>query len=79
VGESEFPGESPVIVRFSLAFAPRVHALTAAFVTRRLPILLDGRIVVRPTVNEPVSHAISITSVDETSVEQIRRAAARPC
>lgn len=78
-GESEFAGESPVIVRFSLAFAPRVRALTAAFVSRRLPIVLDGRIVVRPTVNEPVSHAISITSLDGTSVEQIRRAAATPC
>ncbi len=68
-----------VIVRFSTAFAPRVRALTAAFVNRRLPVVLDGITVVRATVMEPVSWSISIATPDALPVEAFRRAAGSAC
>jgi hypothetical protein len=82
IGEEgpEFAGDSRrVTVRFSTAFAPRVRALTEAFVNRRLPVILDGTILVRATVMEPIAWSISIAAPEALPTDRLRRAAAAPC
>lgn len=80
IGEPRFHGGRPgVILRFSQEFAPQVRALTAQRVGRSLAVVLDGRVIMSPRVNEPVSDAVSIAGPEVVRLDRIRAAVAEPC
>jgi len=79
-GEPESYGGRPgIIFRFSPEFAPRVRALTAQRVRRPLAVVLDGRVIMSPRVNEPLSDAASIAGPEAVPIDRIRAAVAEPC
>jgi hypothetical protein len=80
IGEPRFHGGQPgVILRFSPEFATQVRALTAQRVGRSLAVVLDGRVIMSPRVNEPISDAVSIVGPEVVPVDRIRAAVAEPC
>lgn len=80
VGAPEFHGGGPgLILRFSADFAPRVRALTAQRVRKPLAVVLDGRVIMSPIVNEPLNGAASITGPETVPIDRIRAAVAEPC
>ena len=78
--EPDFRGAGPgLILRFSGDFAPQVRSLTAQRVGRQLSVVLDGRVLISPRVNEPMSDAIMISGPGELPLDRIRAAAMAVC
>jgi len=80
IGEPRSYGGGPGITfRFSPEFAPQVRALTAQRVGRTLSVVLDGRVIMSPIVNEPMGGAASIAGAEAAPIDRIRAAVAEPC
>ena len=80
IGEPVFYGARPgIIFRFSPEFAPKVRALTARRVGRLLAVVLEGRVIMSPRVNEPMSDAASIAGPEAVPISRIRAAVMEPC
>ena len=80
-GTSE-TGMRQVVARFSPAMAAVFAEETARRVTQRLAIVLDGRLLSAPTVNEPILGGVVVIAGGdplEASGDELRAAAARPC
>lgn len=70
-----------ILLYFSPAMSDRVRGETAQRVNTQLPVVLDGRVLIAPRVNEPITGgAISIAGPELPSdASSIRAAAARSC
>lgn len=80
VGEPRFFGGRPgVILRFSPDFAPQFLALTTRRIGRTLSVVLDGRVIMSPIVNESMSDAASIAGPEAVPIDRLRAAVVRPC
>ena len=55
VGSDPYTGALVIEIKLAPRAAKAFHALTAARVNRPLAVVLDGRVLTAPTVNEPIS------------------------
>ncbi|MGH6787870.1 MAG: SecDF P1 head subdomain-containing protein [Novosphingobium sp.] len=80
------PGTSPydlspvLTLRLNEAAARRFGIMTGALVGRPLAVRVNGRVVMEPTVTEPIlGGEVQITGPDEAAMREIARAVKQPC
>ena len=74
------PRRHSVMLRLTPALRERLEAETASLVGRKLPVRLDGRLIMDPIVNEPITGGqVQLLGPTRDAARRIRRAAMRPC
>lgn len=73
-------GETSAIITLLPAWRAALRRETTRLYNQRMPVRLDGRVLMSPVVREPIAGGvIALAPVTARQAERIGRAAARPC